>query len=102
MRREQEPNCDMGMVHIPVPKEFSFDLTIQYLKRSPRELLHRPLEDRVIKLLRIDGELVLFSARLGKKVIVLEILRGEKTDSVKKQLTDYVTEWFDLASDLKA
>jgi len=91
----------MTVVRIPLPKEFSFGLTIEFLKRSPRELLHRPLEDRVIKLLRIGEELVLFSVREGGNAIVLEVLHGDNSPIVRKEITRYVTEWFDLASDLK-
>jgi DNA-3-methyladenine glycosylase II len=91
----------MTVIRIPAPKEFSFGLTIEYLKRSPRELLHRPLEDRVIKLLRVGEELILFSASEGKETVVIEILHGQNSAVVKSELTNYVTEWFDLASDLK-
>jgi DNA-3-methyladenine glycosylase II len=101
MLQEHEANCVMGIIRLPVPKEFSFDLTIEFLKRSPRELLHRSLEDRVIKLLRIGNELVLFSARKGKDAIIIEVLHGGDSTSIKKEIAAYVTEWFDLASDLR-
>ena len=91
----------MPTIRLLVPKEFSFDLCLQFLNRSPRELLHRSLEDRVIKLLRVENELILFSVRNGKQKIIIDLLDGKTSALTKATLRKYVHEWFDLGSDLK-
>ncbi len=91
----------MSSTHLPVPEEFSFDLCLQFLKRSPRELLHRATDDRVIKLLRVENELILFSVRNGKEKIIIDLLDGKVSALTKATLRKYVHEWFDLGSDLK-
>ena len=93
--------CVMQTIRLPVPKEFSFDLCLQFLKRSPRELLHRSTDDRVIKLLRVENELILFSVRNGKQKIIIDLLDGKTSALTKAALRKYVYEWFDLGSDLK-
>ena len=91
----------MSAIHLSVPKEFSFDLCLQYLRRSPRELLHRSLDDRVIKLLQVENELILFSVRNGRQKIIIDLLQGNLSVMTKAALRAYVQEWFDLGSDLK-
>lgn len=91
----------MSSIHLPVPEEFSFDLCLQFLKRSPRELLHRATDDRVIKLLRVENELLLFSVRSGKEKIIIDLLDGKISALTKVILRKYVHEWFDLGTDLK-
>ena len=91
----------MSAIHLSVPKEFSFDLCLHYLRRSPRELLHRSLDDRVIKLLQVENELILFSVRNGRQKIIIDLLQGNLSVMTKAALRAYVHEWFDLGSDLK-
>lgn len=86
---------------IQTPKEFSFELAMQFLRRSPRELLHRLDGDRVIKLLQVDRQPFLFSIAGGDQQLLVRILNGNPTEREKRQLETYITEWFDLASDLK-
>lgn len=85
-------------IHIPVPREFSFELSLQFLLRSPKELLHRVTEDRVIKLCKVEGELILFSVRNGNQKLIVDFLHGGQSKAAVKK---YVTEWFDLQNDIE-
>ena len=86
---------------IQTPKEFDFDLCLSFLKRSPHEILHRVDEASVTKALMLGGKAVIFSVQEQKDGLRVEILSGDLSASVKEQVIDYITEWFDLATDLK-
>jgi DNA-3-methyladenine glycosylase II len=91
----------MSAVRISLPKEFSFELTLTFLKRSPRELLHVVIDDVVIKALSISENIVVFSIRYENNELVIDFLSGNVTKQDHQVVIDYVTEWFDLATDLK-
>ena len=90
----------MSTLHLPVPKDFSHELNFQFLKRSPREVLHRVEEDTVTKLLRFGDEKVLIRIKTGKEKLILHFLNGSPSPTTRKLVRDYVTEWFDLETDL--
>lgn len=90
----------MTVVHIPVPREFDFVQNLQFLKRSPREVLHRVEENSVVKLLQIDGERVLFRVKASGKGLSLEFINSVPTEIVSNQIKSYIHEWFDLETDL--
>jgi DNA-3-methyladenine glycosylase II len=87
---------------IPVPEEFSFDLCMKFLQRSPKELLHRCAEGTVRKFLRVDGRDVLFELSASEdRQLEIRFLNGPVTAPQKNELLTYVREWFDLETDLK-
>ena len=85
---------------IPVPKEFSYDQNLQFLKRSPKEVLHRVEEDGVVKLLKLDDELVLFKVKSNDKGLTVDFLNHKPSSSAQKHINNYIYEWFDLETDL--
>jgi DNA-3-methyladenine glycosylase II len=95
---------------VPAPSEFSFDLCMGFLQRSPRELLHRWDDGTVRKLLRIGDRHVLFELRDAsqstnlsseEKGILVRVLNTSISDAERVFLTQYVSNWFDLDTDLK-
>jgi len=50
----------MNRFTISVPKEFDFQLSMEFLPRSPEELLYRVKENRAVKLVKIGEKNVLF------------------------------------------
>ncbi len=90
----------MSIVRISVPKEFRYEQNLQFLKRSPKEVLHRVQEDGVVKLLRLDDTLILFNVRNQDAGLVLEFMNTTPSTDIKKQVVEYVREWFDLETDL--
>lgn len=90
----------MAVIHIPVPKEFDFNQNLQFLKRSPKEVLHRVEENGVVKLLRIEGEQVLFRVNDAGKGLALEFINSVPSAMVKSKIKSYVNEWFDLETDI--
>lgn len=91
----------MTRMTISLPDEFSFPLTLSFLERSPRELLHRVEKKKILKLLSIEGSHVLFSIQGSGKQLRLEMLHGEPSPAGKKVIAQYVREWLDLDTDLK-
>ena len=90
----------MSVLHLPVPKEFDYTQNLQFLKRSPKEILHRVEEDGVAKLLQVDGELILFKVKHHDKGVAIEFVNSKPSVSVRKYVENYVREWFDLETDL--
>ncbi|HTJ53098.1 MAG TPA: DNA-3-methyladenine glycosylase [Cyclobacteriaceae bacterium] len=87
---------------IPTPKEFSFDRCFEFLLRSPKELLHQCADNKVIKLVRINGKDILFEMFwAGDQSLQVDILNGSITKAEKAELQLFIEEWFDLITDLK-
>ena len=88
-------------MQIPLPEIFSFDLCLSFLKRSPREVLHRIEGDSVVKAVCIGGKPIIF--QLSKEAGNLQVvfLNGEPAHQIQTQIESYIREWFDLDTDLK-
>lgn len=91
----------MATMHIPVPKEFNYETNLQFLKRSPRELLHTVDEEAVTKLLHIDGQEILFTITAGTDKLVVTFLNTNPSKEARNKISAYIIEWFDLETDLK-
>jgi DNA-3-methyladenine glycosylase II len=85
---------------IPLPEQFSFDLAVSFLLRSPRELLHRVEGDKVFKALKIEGLIILCSIELEKSNLSVRFLNGKLGTIQKEKVANYIREWFDLETDL--
>jgi len=90
----------MSIIHIPVPTEFDFNQNLQFLKRSPREVLHRVEENAVVKLLLLEGEPVLFKVKDSGKGLSVEFINSAPSPRIKQQVKNYIGEWFDLETDI--
>lgn len=86
---------------LSTPQEFSFELCLDFLKRSPKELLHRITDDGVIKALHVGDEAVVFKVTSERKALRISFLTPEPDQSLQQQVAAYVREWFDLDTDLK-
>jgi DNA-3-methyladenine glycosylase II len=86
---------------IPVPAEFNFNLCLDFLKRSPRELLHRCTDESVTKLIRKDEEIILFELFESVDGLGVKVLNKNVTGAIRQAVVGYVGEWFDLKTDLK-
>jgi DNA-3-methyladenine glycosylase II len=91
----------MNSLRIPPPKEFSFELALTFLKRSPRELLHKVVDNRIEKALRVKQTIIVFSIHHDKGDLVVEFLNGKPAASQATEVVKYIREWLDLDTDLK-
>jgi len=86
---------------IPTPPEFSFHLCLEFLRRSPKELLHDPRHDGVVKALRVNDQVVVFFVTQAKGGLQITFLTKKVHAALKQTVASYVREWFDLDTDLK-
>lgn len=92
----------MSSFYISQPDEFDFAINLQFLERSPRELLHQVNGTTVYKLIRLNSKKVLFSIEESKGRLKIKILNVELAPNERLQLKNFVEEWFDLDTDLSA
>lgn len=90
----------MSKIYLPVPDSFSYELNLQFLKRSPKELLHTIEHEFVIKVIRYGSEKILFRIRPAQRKLIVEFLNGDPSAGAKEYIKSYVKEWFDLETDL--
>ena len=91
----------MDKISLSTPKEFSFDLCLSFLKRSPREVLHRIEGESVVKAIYVEDDIVVFRISYEKKTLQLEFLTEKISPNIQRKVADYTREWFDLETDLK-
>lgn len=85
---------------IPKPQLFSFEECLWFLNRNYDDCLYKVTEDAVSKLIELHGVVTLFEVREDTDSLLVTILNGSKPD--KKLLKAYITDWFDLDTDLSA
>ena len=90
----------MSRLFISLPKEFDFPLNLEFLERSPRELLHCVDGRKVYKLVRWQQEKILFTVTDAGSRLRVDFINGDPTPEAKKFVRDYVREWFDVDTDL--
>lgn len=91
----------MQKVRLTVPQEFNFALNLEFLQRSPKEILHRVTDTYVTKLLNVNNEFVLFRVSFNKSKLQLDFLKDIPSAKALRVVSDFVREWFDLDTDLK-
>jgi DNA-3-methyladenine glycosylase II len=91
----------MSRLYLPTPHEFNYELNLQFLLRSPRELLHVVENEFVLKFLTFEKEKILLRIKPGSQKLIIEFLNGDPTPAAKDFVKAYITEWFDLETDLK-
>ncbi len=89
---------------IELPENFSYELCLSFLRRSPREILHRIENDIVTKALVADGVPVIFQITNKDKYLNVDFLNLTKkqiTIKIEVQTNNFIREWFDLETDLR-
>jgi DNA-3-methyladenine glycosylase II len=93
-------SCDVKII-IETPKEFSFKLCLQFLQRSPNEVLHQVRDEKVYKLLRLNDEVMLMKLSEEASGMRLEFINGTPSATARRLAVNYVSAWFDLGTDLR-
>lgn len=88
------------MVVVETPDDFSFQHSLTFLRRSPKEVLHRVEGDAVIKALVVEGSTIVFRVSEHQKGLGIELLSGNVSRQAASYLANYVRDWFDLHTDL--
>lgn len=86
---------------LATPREFNFQECLRYLQRSPNECLYRVMNGSIQKLVRVDGENVLLCVTdNGDSNLRIDFLNGLPSKSIRAGAEKYVSDWFDLSTDL--
>lgn len=91
----------MSTFAIETPSEFDFAHSLAFLRRSPKEVLHRVDGDRVTKSIDLEGKPVVFELYQENGQLNVSIFNGSLSAQSKTQLVTYIREWFDLDTDLR-
>jgi len=91
----------MPQFALSIPEEFSYELSLSFLLRSPKELLHTVQNEKVIKLLYTEHGPVLFRISEQKQILVIEFMNKKPLPTDVEIIKQFVSEWFDLETDLK-
>jgi len=87
---------------IPVPVEFNYERCIEFLLRSPKELLHSVVEGKVYKAIPLNDFTALIELSYANQQMQVTVFNAE-TDFVDQvHIEDYIRQWFDLNTDLRA
>ena len=74
---------------------------MDFLKRSPKELLHQLTDGSVTKALHTSGATVVFTVTSLEDALQISFLTEDPAPETKQEVSHYVREWFDLDTDLK-
>lgn len=89
-----------GKITISLPKEFSYEHALSFLKRSPQELLHQVKDDAVYKAISIEDCCFVIKIEYQHHELQVEFLNGHPSDRHHSFIVDYIRQWFDLDTDL--
>lgn len=87
-------------LEINTPTEFSFSECWMFLKRSNQEILHQIKENVLFKLLKIKDQLILCRISEQANKMKVEFPINQPSVNERERIVHYLTEWFDLETDL--
>lgn len=70
------------------------------MARSDQEVLHGVGEGEVVKLLKVEGELILCRVTSTGETLNVAFLNTSPSQCARELVADYMVEWFDLEQDL--
>ncbi|WP_251047591.1 DNA-3-methyladenine glycosylase [Planococcus sp. ISL-110] len=86
---------------IKTPADFNFAQCLIHLGRSSQENLYQLKDGALTKVLKLNGQLVLFHVSPAGGTLRLEFPLGAPPETERKMAAVHVEEWFDLKTDLK-
>jgi DNA-3-methyladenine glycosylase II len=93
------------LIEISTPKEFSFAINMSYLSHSPNECMHHIADNKIYKLIPIQGESILIEVSshvAGHLLVRIPVNTIEVSEEIRSAVTRYVKDWFDLETNLTA
>lgn len=92
----------MKHFQISTPEIFSYDLTLSFLTRNHRELLHEVAGQKIFKALVIQDDPILFSVSMSERVLDITAVNRPFHPAEADALKSYIRKWFDLDTDLRS
>lgn len=87
------------IIEIEPLSPFDFSLTLDFLKRSPHEILHHCDKHSVTKAIDVNGTIVPIQIFEENGKLKIDSPRSWNPNE-QKILTGYVEDWFDLKTDI--
>ncbi|QPA60084.1 DNA-3-methyladenine glycosylase family protein [Lysinibacillus sphaericus] len=87
-------------LEIELPAEFSFTECLIFLKRSNQEILHQIKEGVLLKVLKIEDQLILCRISEQAYKMKVEFPMIQPSVNERERVVHYLKEWFDLNTDL--
>lgn len=92
---------DGGYLVIELPQAFNYRECLQFLKRSPHEILHHIKDDVLYKLLKMNDQIILCEITEQDHKIIVTFPMKQPSSHEQAIIAQYVAEWFDLTTDLQ-
>ena len=86
---------------ISLPEDFSFEHTLSFLKRSPKELLHQVEDERIFKAILIGEQTFALQIEYQPHILIVKFLTVIPGKEQRHAIETFVREWFDLDTNLK-
>ncbi|WP_394189962.1 DNA-3-methyladenine glycosylase family protein [Paenisporosarcina quisquiliarum] len=87
-------------IDISPPAPFNYEECLLFLGRSEQEVLYEIKDGAIWKLHRVAGNLVLFKISHHSNMLKVEFPISPPSQIVRKEIAEYIWEWFDLDTDL--
>ncbi|MFU8690939.1 DNA-3-methyladenine glycosylase family protein [Rossellomorea sp. FS2] len=87
-------------IELNLPHPFSFEECLRFLARSDQEVLHEVGDGEVVKLLKVEGELILCKVTSSGEALNVAFLNTAPSTRARAYVADFMVEWFDLEQDL--
>jgi DNA-3-methyladenine glycosylase II len=87
-------------IRLPIPPLFSFEECRWFLDRNYDDCLHTIQPDRLLKTIKLGGQMVLIDISQRHEYLHIDIVQGENSEPTRALVTEYVHEWFDLNRNL--
>lgn len=92
----------MNTIVIETPREFNFQQCLHFLKRSPLEVLHRIEDDKVEKLIVVDGKAIIVKVSAnGQRQLLVTVLNRRLVALQQSVIIRYMEDWLDLKTNLR-
>ncbi len=91
----------MNEIIVTCPAEFDFNRCLEFLLRSPKEILHYVAEEKVYKAIQVNDRVIVIELKAHGNAMKINFLNTKCTTEEKLEIERFVRQWFDLDTDLK-
>ncbi|MDN5210580.1 DNA-3-methyladenine glycosylase [Fulvivirgaceae bacterium BMA12] len=91
----------MTTIKIKPPEIFNYEECLWFLDRGFDDCLHQINKNTITKALKIQNNLFLVSIRYEGTLLSIQILQGNPSAKEGELIKSYISQWFDLYTDLE-
>ncbi len=91
----------MTTIKIKPPEIFNYEECLWFLDRGFDDCLHQINKNTITKALKIQNNLFLVLIRYKEKLLSIQILHGNPSAREIELIKSYISQWFDLHTDLE-